>query len=638
MGKEPKGLSKISTFVRSEGIRSPGVSRRTDVQVLRAVAVLAVILFHAGVPLSGGFLGVDVFFVVSGFVIARLLINEFSIEGCIRFRKFFGKRIRRLLPAASVMVASVGIMSLLIYPTFSVFEPPFITGLAGLLFTANVVIDRISWDYFAPVSEWNPFLHLWSLGVEEQFYLVFPFLLVFLARFLNRRIVLGLFFVAVISFGLSWLGSSDYRILLPFGQSFIGFYSPIARMWEFLIGASVALIGVGFSSKVLRSVLRSLGWIGLGLSFVVVQPGTDNRTLQLLLPVLATAIILFVGDFSAEVNPVARRVTSGIAKIGDWSYSLYLWHWPLMVLGTYAFPLIPAVKGFTLFVSVPLALATYYLVENPVRHPPAGYEGARTKVAVGIAAMSTVALLVSASIMVFLIEPHMKISATMKGDLRSPIGAISSDQVRICADYANCIETGPQSAQSITILGDSHSADLFYGFSREFPQSTVRRIGGTESYGNPDSDLHHQLLGDSSVDMVVVGHYFGNRSMSFDWQSFERAIVNFSDSGKSVVVLDDWPNIGIDPHRCAFGLPVSQDFKVCEIDSTEPAEIRGGYLQYLLSIADRVPLVRILPAYSFFCDHTYCHLGGGDEVWFRDSNHLTPEGSLRVVQYWIQGP
>jgi len=613
-----------------------GRSRRTDVQVLRAVAVLAVILFHAGFHLPGGFSGVDIFFVVSGFVISQLLINEFNTEGRIRFGKFFQRRIRRLVPAASVMVASVAALTLMVYPTFSVFEPMFVTGLAGIFFTANVFIDRISWDYFAPVSEWNPFLHLWSLGVEEQFYLAFPFLLVFLVRLLSRKLVFGLCTVALVSLVLSWVGSSDYRIFLPFGQSFIGFYSPISRVWEFLIGAIVALIGVCSFGSLVTRFLRILGWLGLALSFILLQPGGDDRTLQLLLPVLSTALILFCGDFSSGGHNLARKAISGLARIGDWSYSLYLWHWPLMVLGTYALPGILAIKGLTLLASVPLALMTYYLVENPIRHAPVGSGASRTKLSVGIAGLSIGVLMVTAVSMVSLIEPRMRASATWLGDFQSPIATISDEQLRNCSTYVNCVETGPDTGPKILVLGDSHSADLFYGLSSQFSQYTVRRIAGSEAYLDTESDLHRQILDDSSVKMVVVAHYFGAPSMSFDWQSFEIAMTSFTSSGKSAVIVDDWPNIRIDPYRCALGLPVSPDYRVCEIDSGEPSEVRDRYFPELVAIVNKVPSVSLLPAFEFFCNEEKCQIGTGDEVWFRDSNHLTTEGSLRVVEYWLQ--
>jgi peptidoglycan/LPS O-acetylase OafA/YrhL len=282
--------------------------------------------------LPGGFAGVDVFFVVSGFVIGAMLLREHRLTGKIALRVFFSRRVRRLIPAVALMVAAVSLFSLLIYPTFEVFEPAFITGIAGLFFVANVAIDRQSWDYFAPLTGWNPFLHLWSLGVEEQFYLFLPFVLALLLPRSRRLLVLALAGLAVLSFALSWFGSSDFKSELPFGQSFIGFYSPVTRVWEFMVGVLLALLPTVIIKVRQAKFLAAFAGLGLLLSFLLLEPGIEDRTLPLLFPVAMTAILIFAGTSLPAVFWNKSFALRGLAKIGDWSYSLYLWHWPVMVL------------------------------------------------------------------------------------------------------------------------------------------------------------------------------------------------------------------------------------------------------------------------------------------------------------------
>ena len=342
---------------------------RTDIQILRAVAVLAVIVFHAGFPLRAGYLGVDVFFVVSGYVIAALLIGEFRETGRLQLGRFYLRRIRRLVPALAVMVTVVAFFSMLVYPVYSTFRPGFISGISGLFFTANVAIDRLNWDYFAPLSEWNPFLHLWSLGVEEQFYLFFPGFLIltlFVAKkrpHYGGRIILA---AIVVSFVLAVFGASDLKIQLPFGQSFVGFYSPVTRAWEFLIGVLIALLPArrvtSFASKVIL-VLASAGLVG---SFVFLEADIEDRVFPLVILVLSTAGIVWVGRVKPHADQPMNILAKFMARIGDVSYSLYLWHWPLMVLLSYVLPASQWAKPLSLFISVPLAIVFYHLIENRI--------------------------------------------------------------------------------------------------------------------------------------------------------------------------------------------------------------------------------------------------------------------------------
>lgn len=606
--------------------------KRLDVQVLRGVAVLAVILFHAGASLPGGFAGVDVFFVVSGFVIGAMLLREHRLTGKIALRVFFSRRVRRLIPAVALMVAAVSLASLLIYPTFEVFEPAFITGIAGLFFFANVAIDRQSWDYFAPLTGWNPFLHLWSLGVEEQFYLFLPLVLVFLLPRSRRLLVLSLTGLAVLSFALSWFGSSDFKSELPFGQSFIGFYSPVTRVWEFMVGVLLALLPTVIIEARKAKILAAFAGVGLLVSFVLLEPGIEDRTLPLLLPVTMTAILIFAGASLPAAfwnQPFALR---GLAKIGDWSYSLYLWHWPVMVLAAYIVPNLAGAKFLSLGISVPLALASYRYVETPFRLGRVRSPSFSTVAASAMGGLSAITLVCVALLSTNLVEPWMTARATNGGQLDNPLLRAIDQGATECSDYSDCTQTADRLGPGVMVLGSSHGADLFLGISETSPGPVKLLARSGSAYLDVESGLHKQIVADPSVDVVVIAHFLGHPSRSVDWESLRDAVVNFVDSGKSVLIVDDVPNINYNPVRCAYGLPILPSAKVCEIFSVGPDRVRAKYLPEIQRLDRDFPEVRLINAYEAFCSDGVCSVGGSGEVWFRDSNHLTTEGSRKVFQ------
>ena len=615
----------------SQHIENPR-TKRVDVQVLRGVAVLAVVLFHAGVPLPGGFAGVDVFFVVSGFVIGAMLLREHRSTGKIALRVFFSRRVRRLVPAVAVMVAAVSLVSLLIYPTFDVFEPAFITGVAGLLFAANLAIDRLSWDYFAPLTGWNPFLHLWSLGVEEQFYLFLPFALAFLLNRSRRMLVFSLTGLAIVSFALSWLGSSDLKIGLPFGQSFIGFYSPVTRVWEFLAGVLLALLPTVTIQLKKAKFLAAFAGLGLLLSFVLLEPGAEDRTLPLLFPVVMAAILIFAGtslpsDFWNQ--SVALR---GLATIGDWSYSLYLWHWPVMVLAAYIAPNSADVKFLSLAISVPLALVSYRYVEIPFRLGRVRSPSFSTFAASATGVTSALTLVSVSLVSAHIVEPWMTARSIGLGELRVPLSVAIDDGALACSDYPACIQTDGRVGPGIMILGSSHGGDLFLGIAEKSTSSVKRLAGSTAGYLDAESDLHQQIILDSSVDVVVIAHYLGHPTRTVNWENFREGVASFVGSGKSVLIVDDVPNLGYDPIRCSYGLPIWPAAKVCETPSADADLVRARYLPELQQLDKDFSEVGIIDAYGAFCADDVCSVGNSREVWFRDSHHLTPEGSRKAVE------
>lgn len=312
---------------------------RADVQGLRGVAVLAVVLFHAQVLFPGGFVGVDVFFVLSGFVIGRLLVAEFASTGRASFRSFYLRRARRLLPALALMLTIVMLLAPLFGPTGASSTTPR-TGAAAALFSANAYLYRATdVGYFGAEAELNPLLHTWSLSVEEQFYLLMPAVLLLAWTIGNRwhRQLTGLrtviAAVCVLSLAgsivLSWTGSIGGVDGLRFA-----FFSPFTRAWQFAAGlALVVLPPRWFGRRSAQTGAFFTGAVLVGATVLTYSSATRYPGAAALLPTAGTALLILAGT-GTEAAP--REAANWLARrpliwLGDISYSWYLWHWPLIV-------------------------------------------------------------------------------------------------------------------------------------------------------------------------------------------------------------------------------------------------------------------------------------------------------------------
>lgn len=347
--------------------------RLAVVQGLRGVAVLLVMAYHSQLPIPGGFLGVDVFFVISGFVILRMLLNEWDAKGTISFRQFYLRRFSRLAPGLSLMVLVTMVLSLFFLSPFRTQEATFATGIGSLFGVANLIIPIHTGGYFDVRAEASPLIHTWSLSVEEQFYLVFPIGLLLLLRISRGRKTSWLLFgvisgVASVSFLLALLGATE-SFSLGFFNSQFNFYSPATRAWEFLSGALVALV---FYQKGRLGNSPTIAWLSASiLLFGVFLYRSEFPVpgLWTVLPVAGTAgIILFA---SAENSALGRLLSRKfLVAVGNYSYSLYLWHWPFAVFFPIAFPGVIFAPLIGVCCSVVVAIVAYRYVENPLRQVP----------------------------------------------------------------------------------------------------------------------------------------------------------------------------------------------------------------------------------------------------------------------------
>jgi peptidoglycan/LPS O-acetylase OafA/YrhL len=373
----------VSPTEKQQPQRSVPKAFRADIEGLRAVAVLAVVLFHAAVPgIGGGFVGVDVFFVISGFLITGLLWREVSSTGSVRLRSFYGARARRLLPASAAVGVVTMIASAILLPPLQA-RPAISDGIASALYVSNYQFVMRGVDYFANHVTASPFLHYWSLGVEEQFYLVWaPMLLgtVWLIRLMRRArnrpatevvtsrrpFIALLSLVTLVSFVLSFLAS----YIVPAAA----FYSLPTRAWQLAIGGLVALTALQWQ-RLSPRLAATMGWAGLGLillACVWLSPTTLYPGAAALLPTLGAALLIGAGCATPDQGGGRLLGLPPMRAIGRISYSWYLWHWPVLVLAPFVLghSLGLAERIIAAVLSAGLAWLTLRYLENPLRFAP----------------------------------------------------------------------------------------------------------------------------------------------------------------------------------------------------------------------------------------------------------------------------
>ena len=342
---------------------------RKDIQGLRGIAVLLVVIYHTGIALPGGYIGVDIFFVISGFVITQLLMREVDTTGKISLTGFYERRIRRILPAVAFAIIGTLLLSVFALSPFGEQQQVAQTSRASTLFAANFYF-YLQDSYWALAE--NPFRHLWSLAVEEQFYIFFPALLLTLNRLkirINSRLSVAILIaISVVSFVISYFLSLGEQIL-PKPELFAFFGTPW-RIWEFLVGSLIALIPnvkkslLAASLPVSISAVIAIAWSSLMFDSYTPFPGSAA-----LIPVVATAALI---QFGTNNHFLTKLISvRPLTAIGDISYSWYLWHWPLIVFAKRVFPGSDVVAPIgAALLSIPIAVLSLRKIENPIRRNP----------------------------------------------------------------------------------------------------------------------------------------------------------------------------------------------------------------------------------------------------------------------------
>ncbi|MGV0836824.1 acyltransferase family protein [Mycolicibacterium thermoresistibile] len=378
---------------------------------LRAVAVIAVVLFHAGLPgLGGGFIGVDVFFVISGFLITGLLWREAANTGTVQLARFYGARARRLLPAAATVLIATVVFSVLLLPPLQA-RSVIGDGIASALYVGNYRFAIEGTDYLSTTQP-SPLQHYWSLGVEEQFYLLWPALILATVWLLGRTTRLA--GVAAMRSAtpyvvvLAGIGVASFLVSMTLTASSPSwaFFGLPSRAWELAVGGLVALT-IPWWRRLPPVSAAVAGWGGLTLIVLTCAQVNDTTPFPgtaALLPVFGTALVIIAGCATPNLGAGRFLGKPMMRSIGRVSYSWYLWHWPVLILA-------PAVLGRELSlagnlamvgVSLGLAILTLHLIENPARFAHALQSSAVRSLAVGAVATATA---VCAALVLLAIRP-----------------------------------------------------------------------------------------------------------------------------------------------------------------------------------------------------------------------------------------
>ena len=341
---------------------------RPEIDGLRAVAVVAVILYHAEIVLFGrdwfvgGYIGVDIFFVISGYLIARIILTELEETGSFSFLKFYERRARRILPALFLIIlVSLPFAWAILYPTpFAEYAQ---SVLWSVLFGSNFFFYSVTTEYGADSALLKPFLHTWSLAVEEQFYLVFPVLALIVFKFARR------WFLAVL-IGLSLVSLIHAQSLTTQAPSW-NFYSPFSRFWELGVGALLAvreLNGAGERTGISAQILPAIGVCLIAASVLYLFDGASHHPgLITLFPVLGTALIIGFGNAQGPIGGLlSNRLARGIGLV---SYSAYLWHFPIFAFARLSLEYFSDIeKVLAIMATFGLSALSYTLIEQPFRN------------------------------------------------------------------------------------------------------------------------------------------------------------------------------------------------------------------------------------------------------------------------------
>lgn len=622
--------------------------RRADIQGLRAVAVLAVLANHAGLPLPGGFAGVDVFFVISGYVITEMLGREWSRTGTIDLPAFYRRRLLRLVPAAAgVLLFTAAIGPLLLLP-FGRAQDTFATGLGASVFAANAVIAASATDYFGPPTVGNPLVHVWSLSVEEQFYAVFPALLLAAlaaarrsaGRIARRRALLGVVAAAsAASLATLWLPTSGPEWL-------VGYYTPVNRAWEFGAGALVALTAGRWRrlGRRTRLAMEVAGAALLVASLVGIQPWLRFPGPVTCLPVLAAALLL--GSGVAGTGPVgwtlARRP---LVRVGDLSYSLYLWHWPLIVVAGVLLPGGPVVGVAAALVSTLPAAWSYRVLERPYRGVRAPDRRVWRRLAPFIAGPA-LAMSLALALSTQVVLPALRTGLLPAANPLPPFardypawatvgGPCPQEGLRpLFVRDGLCRETRPGLPLTLAVIGDSHAGHLLPGFAERAPSTNVGIYDLADDVvfrsAQTSAALADALAAEPSLRTVVVSLYWHAKDpvhRADNRTNLALIVHTLRQAGKRVYLYDDVPWFDFPGNQCIYRIAPVIAASRCDreagpfwADQAPIDDVLGG-----IAAAEGATLV---PTARLLCPGERCSMVLGGQVGYSDSNHLNALGSV----------
>lgn len=601
---------------------------REDIDGLRAIAVLLVVVYH-GFPnfLKGGFLGVDIFFVLSGFLITGVISTDQN-AAVFSLRQFYFNRIRRIFPALLFVMMTFLVAGWFIFRSEEYNQLGNET-LAGSFFYSNFLYLSQN-NYFDVASDLKPLLHLWSLSIEEQFYLLYPFVLLFLNRFFkNQKIQMA---------AISILAITSYAVCIFLADSpSKAFFLPIARWWELLLGGLLALSTTNGQVRVSHPNRFSIGGFSCIVMGVVLGSIIEPFSTHMgLIVVIGTLLLIASGQDSTLVQLTTRR--KPLVEIGKISYPLYLWHWPVLVLARIHYGRNPPGQTRLLLIVLAFVLAwlTTKFVENPLRFSP---RRART-----VFVLSSVLLLNGlASFVVSMNDgfPERPANSQQIG-FEGDTGHIQfhkyiSDNFFPCTpvevyesslsweSYVRCNQSKKNEPIDVLLLGDSHAEHLFIGLAESLKNKNVGFYirAATIDRGDPEFNyIYTAALANPAIKTVILGNLWSSKYVPTN--ELIAIFQELMDNGKRVFITDDVPIFDIDPDTCKFT-------GVCPQSLPYSAAIQTPNYMSLIDATNAVPEVTLIKSYEYLCSRSEgCLMHNDHQILYRDSHHLNILGSQMI--------
>lgn len=646
------------------------LSYRSDIDGLRALAVLPVIIYHAGASwMPGGFIGVDVFFVISGYLISSIIIREIQADN-FSFLSFYERRIRRIIPALLVMLIAVVIV-------FQVFSLPnqslssAESGIAALLSVSNFYFWKSS-GYFAPTAEFLPLLHTWSLAVEEQFYFIFPIMLLVVSKIkVPIKWIILIFAIVAFLFGF-WLSIS---------KPAVAYYLLPARSWELAVGA---IIAAGVIPKIKSKLLSELApAFGVGLivfSLFWIRSDMVFPGWVALMPCLGAGIVIHAGGRSW----VAQRILSAqpMVYVGLLSYSLYLWHWPVLAflrVRTASIHLDPLVAVLAIALTVFLAWLSWRFIERPFRNPRSM---SANKMLSLLGVGSFIVILVgSASIATSGFPSRLTKPAQIALDASKDVDPLR-DFCQGTGDRSKCRFGNPALPVTYAIVGDSHAAALrtavetseimgdaagtlyWAGACPLLEGASLKNHPGRTNCASFKSAVWKEIEANSDLDTIILagrwpfqitgwlpetaGSYRMwleddlttqtsiEENLAVFKRSLSRTLDRLTDLGKNVYIIGAVPEPGFDVPQ-TVAMAKQRGSEVPRGIRRDNVERRAGTSDQIISALVRNrENVMVFSIWPHFCGKEWCAIEQSGVPLYYDDDHLSVTGAKMMGAIAIQ--
>lgn len=629
---------------------------RPDIEGMRAIAVLLVVAAHYAIPgFSGGFIGVDIFFVISGYLITGILVREYQATGRIALLRFYANRLRRLLPALATML---GVSALLIGWLLPVTQHPAQSqaGAMAGMWVSNLFFAFADVDYFAAETSSNVFLHTWSLGVEEQFYLIWPLLILLVAPWTRgqpKRLAWLWLVVAALSLVTClWLVRS---------QAVLAFYLMPTRAWQFAAGALAWLLAQQLRPSVAQA--NSVGWLGwalLVLSLCTIDASTLYPSAWALLPTAASMALLWAGTADRLPPAIMPLCSAPMQALGRLSYAWYLWHWPVLVIGQQMLPIHGHWGNTVLALGLSLlaAIATHHLVENPIRfgRPAQLRHGWQMGLAL--------------CVMVLLNSQMLRWNTEARDTLAHSSSSTAAARAAVdapviyqhgCDDWYSsdalkpCVYGKTDAPKTALLLGDSIGAQWFPTLTAMLDSQQWRIVVLTKSScPMVDEPFFYQRIGrdytecstwrDRAIDWVrqnPVQWIFmgGTASPGFtpeQWEQGTRRILDrLAPHADAIYLIEANPTLAFDGPSCLRQRPSEQCTSAPASAPRYPEVAR--YLQKAIAQQSKA---HWMETSSYVCPHDQCQavrqINDRETVVFRDSQHLTASFVATAAEHFLR--